>query len=108
MTDLYFTAGVMLTVLRAPALDPHGDGDYAEHHQIGPADIPVTSSSDLRVGDSRATRTVPVRIPAGQDIRFTDRVRLPGGTVCAVTSHPDTPANPFTGWRPFTYFTLEG
>ncbi|MBF6332379.1 hypothetical protein [Nocardia transvalensis] len=107
-TDLYFAAGAMLTVLRAAQLDPHGDGEFTDHHQVGPADIPETSASVRKPGDPRATRSVPVRIPAGQDIRHADRVRLPNGAICTVVTHPETPTNPFTGWRPFTYFVLEG
>jgi hypothetical protein len=107
MTDLDFPTGSMLTVFRAPELDPHGDGEYAESHQIGPADIAMSSVKPRKGGDnSRALGLLDVRAPADSDIRKSDRVRLPNGDMCEVSSEPNHPRNPFTGWAPFVQFSL--
>ncbi|WP_306358694.1 MULTISPECIES: hypothetical protein [unclassified Nocardia] len=102
-----FGHGVMLPVLRGSTPDPHGDTAYTESHQVGPASIRVTSTANSGTGDARAAWRASVRIPAGQDIRHRDRVRLPDSTVAIVTTRPDTPRNAYTGWAPHTVFTLE-
>lgn len=99
--------GVMLPVLRAGAADPHGDAARTETHQVGPAHIKAESADTDTAGDQRAHWRAVVRIPAGQDIRHRDQVRLPDGTLAQVTSRPESPRQPITGWRPYTLFTVE-
>lgn len=102
-----FPAGSMLTVLRTGKRDPFGDGPTESEHQIGPCAQARSSGKPDKVGDERSVTTIGVQAPPGSDIRDGDRVRLPNGRTVALASEVDTPTNPFTGWSPFTTFTLK-
>jgi hypothetical protein len=110
MSDgLNFPAGSMLTILRAGTRDAHGDGDYGVSHQIGPCDVPQTSSDTPdapATPGNRAVSTIDVRGPADSDVRKSDRVRFPTGVVGTIVGEPTTPCNPFTKWAPFVYFKV--
>ena len=109
-----FPAGSMLTVLRAiSGLDEHGDpigdGEYTEVGEIGPCDCPRNSGGHRDEGQDRDVNTIPVSAPVRSDQPRplkTDRIRLPDGTVAAISSDVVAPTNPFTGWIPFIRFTL--
>jgi hypothetical protein len=107
-----FPDGSTLVVLRAGAIDVHGDGEHFLEHDIGPCDVPQVASSaaDGDKGGGRVVTQIQVRVSLvldpNPDVVKGDRVRLPDGTVARVTSKPTTPRNPFTGWAPFLYFTL--
>ncbi|WP_327139327.1 hypothetical protein [Nocardia sp. NBC_01327] len=105
---LEFPAGSMLAVVRAPTYDPFGDGERVLDHEIGPCDIPYMASRPVRgAADSRAHAYVDIRAPATSDVLKSDWLQLPNGLWVKVTSIPNTPRNPFTGWSPFTHFQVE-
>lgn len=108
MADMDFAAGSMLTVERGGEIDPHGDSEYFFTHEIGPCDVPQTSSTTPSSDEAgrRVVSAIQVRGPVDSDIRKSDRVRLPNGVLCTVSSEPSIPKNPFTGWSPFIYFNL--
>ncbi|MBQ7804824.1 MULTISPECIES: hypothetical protein [Rhodococcus] len=101
-----FPAGSMLTVLRAPEVDVHGDGDYEEIGSIGPCDSPRLPGGHQGNRQDRDTNTIPVSAPVGSDVRKSDRIKLPDGTIASITSDVEPQTNPFTGWTPFIRFTL--
>ncbi|AVP71359.1 hypothetical protein [Prescottella equi] len=102
-----FPAGSMLTVVRGGKRDAFGDGDADSEHKIGPCAQARASGKKDEVGDKRSVTTISVQAPTGSDIRDGDRVRLPDGRTVALASEVDTPRNPWTGWSPFTTFTLK-
>lgn len=106
---LYFPAGSMLGIIRAPVYDPYGDGKRAVDHLIGPCDMPyVTGREAMRsTRETRARAWIDIRAPTGSDVVKSDWVQLPNGLVVAVISEPNTPRNPFTGWAPFIHFMVE-
>lgn len=116
-SELNFPAGAMLTIQREARKNPHGDAvdddgnviesGWADRHQIGPCSISTSSSVNFKVGDQRAVGSINVNAPTDSDVRKGDRVKLPNGTVCAISSAIDYPRNPFTGWAPFLSFTLK-
>lgn len=108
---LYFPAGSMLAVIRAPVYDPFGDGKRTVDHYIGPCDMPYMSNARERgatsVREQRARAYIDIRAPAGSDVLKSDWIQLPNGLIVAVISEPNSPKNPFTGWSPFVHFQVE-
>lgn len=107
-----FPHGALLTVVRPTgtiAYDKLGDRlPVEESHQIGPCSI-VDSHGQIDLSDEGNPRwvgTVDVEAPPSNDVRVTDRVKLPNGDVALVIKPPERPRNPFTGWEPFVKFTL--
>lgn len=107
-SPLYFPAGSMLGIIRAPSYDPFGDGDRVPSHQIGPCDIPYNAMR-MRLGtrSSRGKSVIDVRAPAESDVLKSDWVSLPSGLLVAVVTIPEFPKNPFTSWAPFMHFQVE-
>lgn len=116
MTSTYapidFPHGAELTVVRptgATAYNKLGDRmDTEVSHQIGPCSI-IDSHGQVNHADDGTARwvgTVDVEAPPDTDITVTDRVILPNGDTAMVVKPPERPRNPFTGWVPFTKFTL--
>lgn len=84
--------------------DIHGDVEYADSHLIGPcAHDESGSSSDFK--QERVSTTISVTAPTNSDVRATDMVRLPDGTL-AMVDKARPRKNPFTGWAPFLTMTL--
>jgi len=110
LAPLYFPAGSMLGIIRAPHYDPYGDGARVIDHIIGPCDVPYLSLRARGRGGEREQRAhsfIDVRAPAGSDVLKSDWVQLPNGLIVAVISEPNSPVNPFTGWAPFIHFEVE-
>lgn len=106
-----FDNGVMLTVIRSGSgTDKFGDpipGQDTEH-EIGPCAVHQTESEFHRTGSGPRDRTRwSITAPNTTDIRESDQVRLPDGTVGVLTAAPVWPKNPFTGWQPFCKFTVQ-
>ncbi len=105
---LFFPAGSMLGVIRAPAYDPFGDGPRVIHHYIGPCDMPYNEMRSMReTRETRARAFIDIRAPTGSDVLKSDWISLPSGLLVRVISEPNTPRNPFTGWAPFIHFMAE-
>ena len=111
--ELTFPFGAELTVIR----DVVDNGGWdkmdrrkpqAVSHTIGPCSISESTGSIAHDGDNAGkwVGTVTVTAPPGSDITAFDRVQLPNGSIGVVSVPPVTPTNPFTGWSPFTQFTL--
>lgn len=110
LPSLDFPHGATLTVLR-PVETYSRLGDKAETtttHTISPCSIVDSHATMNRPdnGEGAWVGTVDVTAPPGADIQHNDRVRLPNGDMAIVVKPPERPVNPFTGWQPFTRFTL--
>lgn len=120
MTNLTFTAGAMLTVIRPTGghtYDKLGDALPSEaSHEIGPCGIADTHGRINLEDDGTArwvgTVTVEVQVRGRgdnailPDVQAGDKIRLPSGEIGLVVQPPEVPRNPFTGWIPYVRFTL--
>lgn len=111
--DLSFPAGAMLPVTRrAVTYDPLG-GSTPEIQSvgvIGPCSTVGTHgqySNDDANGRGKWVGTVDIQAPPDRDIvKAGDFIELPSGELGVVTTTPDRPVNPFTGWAPYIRFTI--
>ncbi|CAB0503248.1 hypothetical protein CIP107538_01307 [Corynebacterium diphtheriae] len=110
-TPLDFPNGATLTIKRVGkiAYDDLGDRiNTTSEHTIGPCSI-VSTNGHINWEDDGTNRwvgTIDIQAPPQSDVIATDRVYLPNGAYGIIINPPIRPKNPFTGWEPFTQFTI--
>jgi hypothetical protein len=105
-----YTFGEAVTVRRATI----GTDDYGDPVPASWADLEtyprcaVWPSSSTEVNDNRSAviTSLEMALPAGADVRSTDRLVWRGATY-EVIGEPFPWHNPFTGWQPATQVTVQ-